>query len=100
MIKELKYWLLKDEIEMFKKAVNECYAQVELWREKAHSAEREVMEARQVARYWRGKAEKAPSVDDMFPWEVRVKLNRARQAEQDASLCRRYEQREAWGRGK
>jgi len=70
----LKNWLLKDEIETFKKAVNECYAQVELWREKAHVAERDVMEARQVAQYWREQAKRNISlpVDDLFPWEERV----------------------------
>lgn len=70
----LKNWLLKDEIETFKKAVNECYAQVELWREKAHVAERDVMEARQVARYWREQARKGDSLaaDALFPWEFRV----------------------------
>lgn len=74
MIKELKNWFLKDEIKMFRAAVNECYAQVELWREKAHVAERDVMEARQVARYWREKARKGNSLaaDDLFPWEFRV----------------------------
>lgn len=74
MIACLKNWFLKDEIKMFRAAVNECYALVEQWREKAHASERDVMEARQVARYWREQALGKISLpeDDLFPWEVRV----------------------------
>lgn len=81
MIECLKNWLFQDENEKLKKLLCECQAQVahirgekEIWREKAQAAERDVMEARQVAQYWREQAKRNISlpVDDLFPWEERV----------------------------
>ena len=74
MIKELKNWLLRDEIKTLNECVIKWQKSLEKWRERAQSSERDVMEARQVARYWREQARKCDllAADALFPWEFRV----------------------------
>ena len=74
MIEWLKNWLLRDEIKTLNECVIKWQQSLKKWRERAQSSERDVMEARQVARYWREQAGKGDSLsaDDLFPWEVRV----------------------------